>query len=116
MRLCHCGAITKKGLCDRCKPPAPKQKLTTKERGYGNDWRRLSEWMRETNPLCRVCDARDKYTPATELHHIEKIRSAPHRRLDATNTIPVCKACHVEVEDMTPEALGEYLKKLEAER
>lgn len=116
MRLCRCGAIVRKGLCERCKPPAPKQdRGTTKERGYGHDWRRLSELARQEEPLCKVHEARGIVRPATERHHIEKIRDAPDRRLDFDNTISVCGDCHKEIEGMGREELKRYLQQLKNE-
>ena len=96
MKLCKCGAIVKK-VCERCYPPRQHDK-TTKERGYGNDWRKLSERYRAENPLCERCTQHGRTTPAEHVHHKVKIREAPHLRLDWGNLISVCVACHDELE------------------
>lgn len=116
MRLCRCGRITKKGLCEKCKPPAAQQiRGTTAERGYDNKWRTLSERAREEEPLCVVHEARGIVRPAHHRHHIEKIRDAPDKRLDWDNTISVCKDCHKQIEGMGREELKRYLQQLENE-
>lgn len=113
MRLCQCGAIVQDGgRCAKCKPdPVPHAK-TTKERGYGSDWKRFSENKREENPLCEVHDARGQVFPASQVHHIEKVRDAPEKRLSEDNTIAVCGACHRIVEGMNRIELDNYLERL----
>lgn len=93
----------------------PHQK-TTKERGYGHDWRKFSELQREQRPFCEVCDARDKSTPADGLHHIEKIRDSPHKRLQVDNTVAVCNVCHGEIEGMDLLELTAFLERLRNEQ
>jgi len=115
MRFCRCGAITKKGLCEKCRPNKDAGRKKTAERGYDNRWRALSERQREQRSICEVCDAKGIATPATELHHIEKIKDAPHLRLSVGNTLSVCGECHEEVEGMGPTELAKYLEKLESE-
>jgi 5-methylcytosine-specific restriction protein A len=73
------------------RPREPHTKSTT-ERGYGWDWRRFRINYLAEHPLC--VDCLPIVTPATELHHIEKIKDAPHKRLDWDNIIPLCDACH----------------------
>jgi len=67
-----------------------------------------------------VCDAgfdkTGKVKAATQLHHIEKITDAPHRRMDVMNTIAVCEDHHRQIEGMTPTELEAYLKDLESEQ
>lgn len=117
MRLCRCGKPTKKKLCEDCKPTwAEKSQGTTKERGYGHDWRRFSERQRDKNPLCVVHEARGIVRPATELHHVEKVRDAPERRLDVHNTVAVCMDCHREIEGMGHTELHQFLERLEKQQ
>ena len=100
--MCRCGSIVDRGLCDRCRPVvAPvKRTETTKERGYGNDWRTLSEREREKRPLCEVCEAVGRVRPSESMHHVDSIKSRPDRRMDSGNLIAVCDACHAIVEGM----------------
>ena len=112
MRLCKCGAFIEKGLCERCKTQPTSHKKTTAERGYGHDWRTFSELQRDLRPLCEVCEAAGKVEPTTQMHHIEKIKDAPSRRLDKSNTIAVCNECHEGIEGLTPKQLDDYLERL----
>lgn len=100
MRMCRCGAVVE-DRCERCDPKpwsAQRKRGTTKERGYGDDWRRLSERYRAHHPLCQVCEFHDKVTPAWHVHHIIKIGDDETRRLDWDNLLSVCKDCHDTVE------------------
>jgi len=94
-KLCKCGAIVHK-WCERCYPSTHAQ--TTTERGYGQDWRKLSERYRTVNPLCERCIENDKVTPAEHVHHKIKIVDAPQLRLSWDNLMSVCVACHNELE------------------
>ena len=87
LTFCQCGGI--KGSCD-CKPV----KQTTKQRGYGHDWRKLSERIRKEKPLCEDCLEKGKTKPATEVHHIKPISQAPHLRLAYSNLKALCSDCH----------------------
>jgi 5-methylcytosine-specific restriction endonuclease McrA len=93
-KLCKCGAIVDK-RCERCQPS---HNQTTKQRGYGNDWRKLSIHKRTIDPLCEHCLTKGMVKPATEVHHIIAIARAPHKRLDIDNLMSVCHACHEELE------------------
>ena len=95
-KLCKCGAIVDK-RCDRCSPPIPHRK-TTKERGYGHDWRKLSEFKRKIDPLCEECAKAGRTTPADHVHHIVPIVEAEERRLDMDNLMSVCVDCHEKLE------------------
>lgn len=97
-KLCKCGAIVER-RCEKCYPR--QHDRTTKERGYGSDWRRLSERKRAIDPLCERCADRGSVTPATEVHHVRSIASAPHLRLEISNLMSVCHACHEELEGAT---------------
>lgn len=95
-RLCRCGAIVE-GRCGRCF--TSKHKQTTKERGYGHDWRVFSERFRVDVPLCQVCELSGQVRPATQVHHIRKIVDAPELRLHRQNCLAVCEDCHGTVEE-----------------
>ena len=74
---------------------------TQTQRGYGNSWRKLRDWiMRRDGGLCQVCAAAGKITPATEVDHI--ISKAEGARLnwtrqqidDHANLRAICASCH----------------------
>ena len=94
-RVCHCGAVTRKVPCDKCKKHI-KPKWSKRKGDYDSKWRRLSERFRDENPLCKDCLDNDLTTPATEVHHIVPIAQDPSRRLDVTNLVSLCHRCHKE--------------------
>lgn len=98
MTLCACGAShDRREHCKACgRGRAPTHQKKTKDRGYGHDWRRMSERIRKEEPLCVDCLEKGKVWPADECHHKIKIKDAPHQRLNRDNVIPLCKACHQE--------------------
>ena len=89
---CPCGGLKTDGKCDRCKPSQRRQ--TTAARGYDNKWRKLSERVRQDEPLCRDCANAGRVTPCDHVHHQVPISVDPSRRLDRSNLVPLCEACH----------------------
>ena len=67
---------------------------TPSQRGYDSEWQRLRREVLLAAPLCNDCLLAGRYEAATEVHHVEKVRNAAERRLDATNLMPLCKRCH----------------------
>ncbi|NHO20409.1 HNH endonuclease [Acetobacter oeni] len=63
-------------------------------RGYDRKWRDFRSWFLRRHPLCLDCSGAGRLKPATEVHHIQKLRDAPERRLDEGNCMPLCQACH----------------------
>ena len=49
--------------------------------------------MRE-RPLCEDCLMTGMVTPATDLHHIAKVKDRPDLALDETNARMLCSECH----------------------
>jgi 5-methylcytosine-specific restriction protein A len=94
-KLCKCGKIVDR-RCFDCYPTQHKQ--TTKERGYGHDWKQLSQRKRKLDPLCEECQRHGIVTPAEHVHHIVPIAEAPHLRLEWSNLMSVCHSCHDKLE------------------
>lgn len=69
-----------------------KARGSASERGYGKRWQRFRECYLRRNPLCLDCHP--QCTPATEIHHKEKLRERPELQYEETNLVPLCKACH----------------------
>ena len=69
-------------------------------------WDKLRIAKLINNPLCERCEALDKITAASEVHHRVKFMNAPtkeeRQRLfyDYNNLKSVCPPCH-KIEDMT---------------
>jgi len=64
-------------------------------RGYGGEHVRLRAQLLKQEPLCRLCLAKGRVTPATIADHIRPIAvgGAIH---DINNLQPVCAECHNE--------------------
>lgn len=66
-------------------------------------WRRLRFCYLQQHPLCERCKEADKYTPATDVHHINPIEWATTleamtaRAYNPTNLMALCPDCHAEV-------------------
>lgn len=55
--------------------------------------------LRRDEYLCQECKRYGKTTPATTVHHIEPLDSKPDLRLDGSNLISLCDACHNKMHD-----------------
>lgn len=64
------------------------------KRGYDGAWRDFRATYLRHNPFCYDCARKGLNTPATEPHHIKKVRERPDLRLDPTNLLPLCQRCH----------------------
>ena len=65
-------------------------------RGYGQDWRRVRAAVLAAEPLCRMCAADGRVTPATDLDHIVAFQGLHDpKRLDPANLRPLCRPCHM---------------------
>ena len=93
-RFCKCGNV--------CSGPCTSSKRggrgvdykTTKQRGYGADWKWLSERYRAEYPLCQDCLKHGKVTPSSEVHHVVPISEDESLRLTWTNLVALCNTCH----------------------
>ena len=65
------------------------------------EWRKMREKkMKENFGLCEICfKLRNKIKNATSVHHIKKLRTHFHLRLNEENLICVCDDCHRLIED-----------------
>jgi 5-methylcytosine-specific restriction enzyme A len=63
---------------------------------YDRRWRKFQRWYlaQPDHQWCHDCQPR--LTPATEVHHIEKLALAPELKFDETNLMPLCKSCHTK--------------------
>jgi 5-methylcytosine-specific restriction protein A len=64
------------------------------QRGYDTAWKRVRLAFLQANPICRDCQAAGRVTAAREVHHIERVRDRPDRRLDPSNLMGLCTPCH----------------------
>jgi 5-methylcytosine-specific restriction enzyme A len=63
-------------------------------RGYNSQWERFRLQYLSVHPLCQDCLRQGKYTPATEIHHVKKLRYYPALKYDDNNLIGLCHDCH----------------------
>lgn len=65
------------------------------ERGYDNNWLKLSRWHKKNNPLCVICLRDGILSPTEEVDHIIPFKGIDDPlRLDETNLQSLCKSCH----------------------
>jgi 5-methylcytosine-specific restriction endonuclease McrA len=57
-------------------------------------WRKCRALKLAESPLCELCLEQDAITPATEVHHVEKLADAPERALDLSNLMGLCLHHH----------------------
>ena len=91
-RLCHRCHKLHSGPCPEA--PVRTHERTTKERGYGADWQAFRKRRLTDQPLCEDCIEAGRVTPATEVHHLKKIKDRPDLRLVEENTRCLCSPCH----------------------
>ena len=65
---------------------------------YDRPWRRCRDAFAAKHPLCCRCLQGGRVTPMREVHHIRSVRSAPELRLDWSNLMSLCHACHMQIE------------------
>lgn len=80
----------------RLVPEKPeRQRLTAKQRGYDQVWKRLRDVFLTEHPLCMCDDCGNKrFVEATVVDHCRPIEDFPHLRLDWDNLRSMAKVCH----------------------
>ena len=63
------------------------------KRGYGRAHVKLRAQLLKREPLCRLCLAKGRVTPATIADHVTPIAKGG-AVYDITNMQPVCRGCH----------------------
>jgi len=56
-------------------------------------WRRLRAWKLQQNPLCEMCKAEGRTTPAVLVHHKLAIKDGGEL-MSVENLMSLCQACH----------------------
>ena len=94
MRFCKCGRVLKPGeSCKNCRPV----KKTTNENGYDYKHKKASERHRTNYPLCERCMMVVGVVgsnPSEHMHHIIAITESENMRMNTSNWLAVCSACH----------------------
>ena len=89
--LCVCGNIRdSRKPCDKC----GQGKQSRDGAVYGSAWDRLSIQKRDHDPLCERCITLERCEPAVHVHHIVPVKIRPDLKLEWSNLMSVCQACH----------------------
>jgi 5-methylcytosine-specific restriction enzyme A len=73
---------------------SPRPRENSCARGYDRHWQKLRAATLAERPLCEDCLACNRLTAATECHHLRKVADRPDLRLDGSNLLSLCRACH----------------------
>jgi 5-methylcytosine-specific restriction protein A len=63
-------------------------------RGYDHEWRQTRADYLRRNPLCVDCMGQGRTTPATDVHHVGKLRTHRHAKHEESNLMALCHECH----------------------
>lgn len=64
------------------------------ERVGGGRWKRFRDQVLAEEPICKLCDAKDRVSLATEVDHIKPLWDGG-LEFDRANTQPLCCDCHI---------------------
>ena len=105
-----CPELTSEKYCakhqaeyEKIKASQPKKKYERKpdkdrpnssQRGYGARWQKARRWYLKRHPLCQMCEAEGRLTPATQVHH--KIKHNGNYQLfwNRSLWVGLCASCH----------------------
>jgi 5-methylcytosine-specific restriction enzyme A len=72
-----------------------RDRRTAAARGYDSKgWRAFRPWFLLRHPLCEDCLEQSRLTPASEVHHLKKIKTHPELRLVESNCRALDRRCH----------------------
>ena len=96
-----CAGMADRGMfCDACKKEKRTTYAVSPERAKLNSfyasplWRRLSQRVRRTYPLCIMCTTHGLTVLADVVDHRLPVRTHWDRRYDKDNLQPLCHTCH----------------------
>ena len=100
----YCNGLHSRGSA--C-PNKPKNNSRKKEETYITRFRSSRIWAKKRDEikaldlfLCRTCFEKGTYVwQKLEVHHIRRISKAWHKRLENSNLITLCCACHKMADD-----------------
>lgn len=107
--LCHCGGIKTGGKCERCGTRKEQGRASRHQRGYDSRWDKVSKRSKQELPWCIPCWEAGRVTvERIETHHCVKIIHAAELRLDASNLLNCCSACHHALDSLYEANRREY--------
>lgn len=96
--LCPNTTSNKNGYCDEHQALAVERRGSAYHRGYDKRWAKFRiRYLRE-HPLCVDCLDKplpgEPVQPATEIHHIQKLRDRPDLKYHPDNLMALCHKHH----------------------
>lgn len=95
-----CRGLVRGGVCSACgdlrrqtAAEHDERRGSSRQRGYDGRWERVRAMHLAAEPLCRLCAARGRVTPAVLVDHIVPIRDGG-AVLDDRNLQSLCRRCH----------------------
>ena len=67
---------------------------TSTQRGYGYRWQKARKTFLERNPLCAMCEAEGRVTPAGVVDHVRPHKGDQALFWDTSNWQALCAPCH----------------------
>ena len=61
-------------------------------------WQRLRASVIRAGALCVECERMGDVVAATQVHHIQPIRTHPELAYERANLMPLCASCHARIE------------------
>ena len=92
-----CPELTRETYCEAHKTEArdyERNRGSASARGYDKRWEKFRLYYLKHNPLCVDHLDRGECVPATEVHHIKKLRYYPELKYDNDNLMALCHECH----------------------
>ena len=73
-----------------------RQRGSVSRLGYDRRWEKVRATKLLDSPLCEVCEAEGRLTPAEEVHHIRPISDGGDIYL-SDNLMSICHSCHMKI-------------------
>jgi 5-methylcytosine-specific restriction protein A len=93
-----CNTLVDSGRCDKHKRQERRSydeyRGSASSRGYGWKWQKYRKRFLAAHPLCAICEANGRVTPATEVDHIEPHKGDQVKFWQGSNHQALCKPCH----------------------
>lgn len=91
---CHTLVPRGQARCDTHETERERERGSAAERGYGTAWRKYRLRYLKEHPLCVLCEAEGRTTPATVVDHIKAAKGDQALFWDPTNHRALCETHH----------------------
>ena len=95
-----CGRLTNNRFCEQHQAADDKQynerRGSAHAQGYDRAWVAVRNLYLAQFPLCEICEAKGKLTPAVLVHHKKPIKEGG-ALLDSDNLQSLCNSCHEDI-------------------